>query len=116
MSVLAKYQENNLPRFDFDNNKTREFTNLQKLNELFPKQTFLIHAMFINKKSRYGDSPVLVLDDFTVNLPQHLTDTVKAMIQDFELVTAVNKRQIGFTIYTYQNTYGIGYSINWVEL
>ena len=116
MSVLAKYQENNLPRFDFDNNKTREFTNLQKLNELFPKQTFLIHAMFINKKSRYGDSPVLVLDDFTVNLPQHLTDTVKAMIQDFELVTAVNKRQIGFTIYTYQGTHGIGYSINWVEL
>lgn len=116
MSVLAKYQENNLPRFEFDNNKVREFVNLEKLDSLFPKQTFTIHAMFINKKSRYGDSPVLVLDDFTVNLPQHLTETVKAMIQDFELVAAVNQRRIGFTIYTYQGAHGIGYSINWVEL
>lgn len=116
MSVLAKYQENNLPRFEFDNEKVREFVNLQKLNEQFPKQTFVIHAMFINKKSRYGDAPVLVLDDFSVNLPQHLTDTVKAMIQDIELVEAVNKRQIGFKIYTYQGTHGIGFSVNWVEL
>lgn len=116
MSVLAKYQENNLPRFEFDNNKVREFTNLQQLDERFPKQTFVIHAMFINKKSRFGDSPVLVLDDYSVNLPQHLTDTVKAMIQDIELVDAVNKRQIGFNIYTYQGSHGIGYSINWVEL
>ena len=116
MSVLAKYQENNLPRFEFDNNKVREFINLQHLDERFPKQTFVIHAMFINKKSRHGDSPVLILDDYSVNLPQHLTDTVKAMIQDVELVTAVNQRKIGFNIYTYRNTYGVGFSINWVEL
>lgn len=116
MSVLAKYQENNLPRFEFDNNKVREFTNLQQLNERFPKQTFVIHAMFINKKSRFGDSPVLVIDDYSVNLPHHTTETVKAMIQDVELVEAVNQRRIGFTIYTYQGAHGIGYSINWVEL
>lgn len=116
MSVLAKYQENNLPRFNFDNNKVREFTNLQQLDEHFPQQTFVIHAMFINKKSRYGDSPVLILNDHSVNLPHHTTETVKAMIQDVELVEAVNQRRIGFTIYTYQGAHGIGYSINWVEL
>lgn len=116
MSLLSKYQDNQKPLFNYNNEKLRSFLNLRELNERFPKQTFVIHAFFINKKSKYGESPVVVIDDYSVNLPQHLTDTVKAMLQDVPLIEAINQRKIAFTIYEYNGKHGTGYSVNWVEL
>ena len=116
--VLDKYKQTT-KRFDFEIPKTHEFYSLHDLYNQYGKENiYLLRALFINKKSKYGDSPVVVTDDFLVNAPNHLTETVKAMIADGELVDAVNNGEIGFKIYTYttKKYNGNFYGIEWIEI
>lgn len=115
MSILDKY--NNKPVFEYDNKKGRSYTNLRKLVERFGiNEVYTVHALFINTQSRFGDNPVIVTNDFMVNAPQHLTETVQEMMRDHELIELVNKRKVGFQIYAYENEYGKNYSLEWVEI
>ena len=92
------------------------------LSELYSKngkdKVYPIKAMYINKKSRYGDSPIVATDECLVNLPSHLLDTVKQMINDEEVVDAVNENKLGFTIYQYENKQNkeLCFSVNWNDL
>lgn len=116
--VLEKYAQTS-KRFDYEIPATHEFASLHDLfNQHGADKVHLIKAMFINKKSRYGDSPILVTENELVNAPNHLTETVKAMIADGELVDAVNANRIGFKIYTYKTKKynGTFYGIQWEEL
>lgn len=116
--VLDKYKQT-AKRFDFEIPKTHEFLSLHDLyNQNGKEYIYQLTALFINKKSRYGDSPVVVTNEFLVNAPNHLTETVKAMIADGELVDAVNNGEIGFKIYTYttKKYNGNFYGIEWTEI
>lgn len=113
MSILDKY--NNKPLYEYDKTKEREYTNLQILFNHFGKdKVHIVHALFINTKSRFGDSPVIVTSDFMVNAPKHLLQTVKQMMSDSELVKLINSRKVGFKIYSYRGKNGMGYSVEWV--
>lgn len=113
-NLLDKY--NKSTRFAFQTPENFEYINLVRLNNLYPGQTHQVNALYINKKSRYGDAPVAVTGTHIVNLPNHLLGTVKEMMNDSELVEAVNKHLVGFTIYEYDSENGKGYSVNWVSL
>lgn len=114
MSILNRY--NNKPLFEYDNTKERSYINLKELvNENGIKKTYEVHALFINTKSRFGDAPIIVTDEYMVNAPQHLLSTVQEMMNDTELIEMVNKRQVGFTIYEYEGKNGRGYSVEWVQ-
>lgn len=117
MSIANKY------------NKTKVFTftipseyQYRTLSELFEKngknKVYPVKALYINKKSKFGDAPIVATDECLVNLPSHLLDTVKEMMNDEELVDAVNENKFGFTIYTYENknTKEICCSVNWVDM
>lgn len=113
MSLLNKY--NKAPLFDFEE-KEREFMSLKDLAKKFGlKKQHVIQALFINNKSRFGDSPIIVTDAYNINAPHHLLDVVKDMMNDTQLVEAINKRRIGFELYTYKNEYGENLSIKWIE-
>ena len=113
MNILDKY--NNKPLFDYDKTKEREFAKLQDLFNHFGKdKMYIVHALFINTKSRFGDSPVIVTSDFMVNAPKHLLDTVKEMMVDREVVKLINERKVGFKIYNYRGKNGTGYSVEWI--
>lgn len=115
MSILDKY--NKKPLFNYDNEKVRAYINLQGLvNQYGINQVYTVHALFINKKSRFGDSPIIVTDDYMVNAPHHLLDVVREMMNDNEVINLINNRQVGFTIYGYQGRNGKGFSVEWVEL
>ena len=76
MNILDKY--NKKPLFEYDKTKEREYTNLQNLfNRFGNDKVYIVHALFINTKSRFGDSPIIVTSDYMVNAPKHLLDTVK---------------------------------------
>lgn len=114
MSIISKY--NNGKKFTFTTPENFEYINLIQLaNKYGIDKTHQVNALYINTKSRYGDSPVAVTGTHIVNLPAHLTDTVKKMIKDEELVDLANEHRLGFTIYSYDSENGKGYSINWVE-
>lgn len=115
MDILSKY--NRKPKFNYDNEKHREYINLQKLFTTFGKdKVYTVHALFINKKSRFGDAPLIVTEDYKVNAPKHLLNTVKAMMEDKDVINLINERKVGFKIYSYHGRNGKGYSVEWVYI
>lgn len=122
MSKFADKYNKNFAKFDFRPAEDFEFKSLKDLyNGAKGKNTYLVLGMYINHKSMYGDAPVIVSEDFFINLPKHLLDTVKEMLEDSELVTAINKREFGIEVYEYE-TYEYEtngktcYSVNWVDM
>ena len=113
MNILDKYNKKRF--FEYDKTKEREYINLQNLFNLFGKdKVYVVHALFINKKSRFGDSPIIVTSDFLINAPKHLLETVQEMMNDSEVVRLINARKVGFKIYSYRGKNGMGYSVEWV--
>lgn len=116
MGVASKY--NRGKKFDFEIPENFQYVSLHDLfNNNGSDFVYDVRAIYINKKSKYGESPVIVTSNELVNLPKHLTDTVKEMLADSELVTSINNHTFGFQIYTYEtsNRKELCYSVNWVD-
>lgn len=113
-NIIGKYNKGN--RFEFQTPDHFEYISLRELYQLQGKAQHKLNALYINTKSRYGDMGIAVTDTHLVNLPKHLTDTVKDMMNDSEFVKATNNHLIGFTVYQYEGTNGLGYSVNWESL
>lgn len=119
MSIANKY--NKVALFEFSIPKEFGYKSLSDLFETFGKETqYTIRAVYMNKKSRFGESPVVATDDCLVNLPQHLTETCKSMLQDVDFIKAVNEGKVGFTIYPYETKGNanneVFYSVNWIDM
>lgn len=117
MSVANKY--NHGVRFDYAIPQDARFISLGKLFEAEGNGVvYPVRGVYINHKSKYGDAPVVICDDMLVNLPKHLTETVKQMLTDDEFIEAVNAGKVGFKIYTYttQNNDSALYSVTWIDL
>lgn len=116
MSFFDKY--NGGKRFAFEMIGEPVF---KKLSELYTEKggdfTFPVRSIYINRKGKYGDNPVIVSDKFSVSLPTHLLSTVQDLLSQDVFYDMVNGGKVGFTIYEFESpTYGTkGYSINWVE-
>lgn len=94
------------------------YTNLKELYSKYEeKKIYVVQALYINTKSKFGDSPVALVNGNLVNLPSHLTETVKEMLKDEELISAINEDKFGFKIYHYETKNGKqGYSVNWIDI
>lgn len=116
MSFFDKY--NGGKRFEFEMKGEPVF---KKLSELYAEKgkdfVFPVRSIYINKKSRYGDTPVIVSDKFSVSLPTHLLNTVQELLSQDVFYDMVNVGKVGFTVYEFESpTYNTkGYSINWNE-
>ena len=90
-------------KFDF-NTEGLEFTSLADLYNGFGADTqYTLKAVFINTKSKFGDTPVFASDTFLVNAPNHMLDTVKEILADNDAITSINNNEVGFTIYPYKS-------------
>lgn len=116
MSFLDKF--NDKQRFDFETPDEFEYRTLSDLVTKYGIEAqHQVKALFINTKGKFGDSAVGVTDKELVNLPHYLTDTVKKMIDDEELVQMVNDGKVGFTIREYTSKqYGKNFTIDWVQI
>lgn len=78
---------------------------------------YTVRGFYINRKSKFGEAPVAVLDNEYCNLPKHLLDSVTDICGDPEAVEAVNAGKFGMEIYTYTSKEGnTCYSVTWVDL
>ena len=79
-----------------------------------------IDGLYINKKSSFGDHPVAIIanDEILVDLPAHLVEDVKAILQDPEVVEAIKAGKVGFSIHEYeQKKYKkLCYGIHWEDI
>lgn len=117
MSITRFNNEN--VKFDFEPSKNFEYKTLVELYKANKKdKVYEVKGLFINTKSKFGDSPVAVTEKFYVNLPSHMTNTVREIREDVGLIADINNGKIGFTIYEYeQKKYKkTCYSINWVDI
>lgn len=117
MGIASKYNKGN--GFNF---RVPESFGYKTLDELYKKNgenhVYTVKALYINKKSQYGDAPVIATDECLVNAPSHILDTVNEMILDEEVHEAANNGALGFTIYSYSTDKrkGTFYSIKWVDI
>lgn len=115
MSILNKFNKGT--QFTFRTPTEFEYSNLKDLvKEHGIKNKHRANALYINTKSRYGDHPVAVTDTAIVNLPAHLLESVKEMIQEPEVVELANAGKLGFEVYEYEGANGKGHSITWIDL
>ena len=91
--------------------KPSELVGLNGLDE-----TYVVRAMYINKGGKFGDEPVIVTDEFTLNAPHHLVGTVCDIINDGESTQLVNSGQVGFKLYEYKNAKGNQLGVTWVDV
>lgn len=108
-NIISKHQKV-VANFDFPE-KDRDF---KKLNDLELGKKYTILALFINTKGKLGDQGILIIDDYQVNMPLHLTDLAKELRQDEEVIEAINNRELAFEIYEYTNDFGKARSLNLV--
>lgn len=76
-----------------------------------------INGLYVHK-SQLGDSPVLIDEKAQqlVNLPSHMAETVREILQDSEAVDAIKDGKVGYTIYEYESHGKKCYSISFVDL
>ena len=113
MFSATKFNTGKAGRFTY---KIPENTPFVKLKDLPVGTVQTVRLVYINTKGNYGEEPVAVTDKAIVNLPKHLVDTVKAMIDDDEAVEAINAGQVGFKPYEYDGKNGHGVSVEWVDI
>lgn len=113
VNELLKKYSNGSAKFEYDNEKEREYI---KLGELDMSKTYPIEALFINTKGKFGDQGVIISGDYIVNLPNHLTEMIEDMRQDSEMVDAINQRLFDFEIYEFESKIynRVSHSINLV--
>lgn len=111
--LLNQVGQGEISKFNYEK-KDREFINLRDLYSQSADAKHTVQAMYINNKSKYGDAPVVYTDDYMVNFPTHLTNTVKDLRGNNEIVEQINQGNIAFQIYEYQGKNGKGYSVNFV--
>lgn len=114
-NLLKQFNKRSL--FEYDKEAKRNYIKLGELIELNGSEAeYKVEDLFINTKSKYGDAPVIVISQFLVNAPQHLTDAVRQMIATPEIVDAINARKVAFKVYQYTVNNRVCYSIEWVEV
>lgn len=103
MSYAAKFNKSG-SKFTFRTGNEVDYLSLEDLFTKNPVEVHPVRALYINTKSKYGDRPCIVVDECTViNLPEHMLDDVKAMINDSECVDEINNGKVCFKVYQYQS-------------
>lgn len=114
MGIASKYNKGS--KFDFQAGSDFEFFSLENLFAENEKGEYICLGLFFSEGT-YGKSAVAVTDTMYVNLPKHLNEDVKDIINDPEAVEQINAGKLAFSIYKYYNEkYKKDcYSIIWID-
>lgn len=118
MSLADKYNHTT-PTFTHQLPDSAPFKSLKELyNGENGENTYVVYGLYINKKGKFDDAPVAISEDFSINLPPHLCDTVTEMLKDKELIEAINAGKFGLEVYSYvpKEYKKTCYSVKWVDL
>lgn len=88
-----------------------------KLDSLELGKVYTIRGCFINTKAMYGDHGVIVTDLGKIDLPPHLNDAIKAILDDDDLINEINAGKSGFQVVVYKDKKGVNRnSIEFVDI
>lgn len=97
---FAKF--NKVRMFDVDTSEF-DYKKLDDLYQVYGEDTQIrVTGLYISSKSQFDpEAPMLATDNEYVNLPQHQLDEVKAMLRDHNVIAAINRGELAFTIVKY---------------
>lgn len=101
--------------FDYDPTNVPYTTLGQLYNQYGENEKYQICAMWVHTSKEYGESPVFALADVLVNIPKHLTETVKEILKDSNTVDEIKAGEGWFNIYEYESHGKKCYSLNFCE-
>lgn len=88
-----------------------EYLDDHDINQIVP-----VKGLFINRKSKFGDRPVLITPEYKINLPKHLMKDFLMVLASHEMCTAINTGHCGFRFYTYEKEGKTCYSGTFVDI
>ena len=101
MSCASKYNKGNII-FDIDI-KDYDFMDGYKFVEKNGSNVVKIDGLYINKKGHYNDHPVAIIksEKTLLDLPSHMTATVREILKDSESITLIKKGLVGIKAHEY---------------
>lgn len=93
-----------------------ENTPFKKLTELALDTVYPVRGLWISHKGKYGDHPVIASNEFFIDVPKHLNETVKQILADSESIDQINDLKVGVKVYEYDKDGKTYRSINWYDL
>lgn len=101
MSFANKYNKGNII-FDID---TKDYAFMDGYDFVKSKGSNVvkIDGLYINNKGMYDDHPVAIIksEKRLVDLPSHMTDTVREILKDSESITLIKKGLVGIKAHEY---------------
>ena len=81
---------------------------------------FKVGSIYINSKGKYGEHGVIITSepDLLIDCPNHMTDTIREMLKDDEVVEAVNAGLLGVRAYKYDTknaAAGFAYGLEFID-
>lgn len=119
MGIMSKYNKGSVTfQVDITN---FSFVTLESLYARDNGKTvFSIDGLYINKKSSFGDHPVAIVagESILVDLPSYMTEDVREMLKDDEVVEAIKAGIVGFTVEQYEQKKfkKTCYGVRWQDL
>lgn len=96
------------------------FAKLEELHSSNKDEVHVLDGLYINDGGKFEPHPVAILADerLLVDLPSHMTDTVREVLKDEESIYLIKKGFVGFKVRQYTDKkYGkTCYSVEWVDL
>lgn len=115
MSFAARHNKGSIFNCNTEGFKYRKLVELY--NPKKPDQVFIIQGLYINKKSKYGEAPVAILEDCFANFPAHMTDEVKEILKSEEDIADIKAGLVGFTVEPYETDEGnTCYGVRWSDV
>lgn len=105
--------------FTYQMPEDSEFISLKELyDQNGADYIYVLTGMYLSDKGKFGTQPVLLIPTHFVNAPKHLTETVKEILQDDEVVKQINDGNAGFKVQKYidKNFGKECYSVEFVDL
>lgn len=101
------------------NTEDFKYFSLKEIMDSSGETEFPLRAIYINRKSQFGDAPVFATDTCFVNIPSHMLDACLDILDDPEAIEAINDCRVGFRVETYKaQNYGNKecYTVSFIDM
>lgn len=124
MVLMSKFNKGNAFS-DIDTSKMPYVKLKDVYDKTNPNKVFKIQGVYINTKSKLGDSCVAIGEDVQYNLPNSQVENIREMLKDSEVIEAIKAGKVGFVIRPYKNNWSVNketgeitefYGVDWVDV
>ena len=100
MSFANKHNKGS--KFNFDTSNL-PYMERRLAFEQYGDNAVKVTAIYINKKSKFGDAPVVATETELINLPTYMLDECKEIIADQDDVDAINAGKVGIVFEEFED-------------